>query len=113
MLPPRINKNSKRADQGRRSPGHRAFVRRHACCACGSTVAVECAHVRVGTDGGMGIKPSDWWCVSLCKECHQEQHRGEVTFWKHAKMNPLELADAFYRASPHRHKLTAHPEARS
>ncbi len=57
----------------------------------------------------MGMKPSDWWCVSLCKTCHVQQHTGEVTFWQQQRINPLELADAFFRASPHRHKLTAHP----
>lgn len=111
MLPPRLHKNSGKAEKGRRSPGHRAWIRSHACSACGSTTAIECAHVRVGTDGGMGHKPSDWWCVSLCKECHSAQHQhGENTFWKQAKVNPLALAEAFFKASPHRRKLTAHPD---
>lgn len=107
MLPPRINKNSKRADQGRRSPAHRSWVRSHACCACGSVVAIECAHARNGTDGGMGMKPSDVWCISLCKECHAEQHRiGEPVFEIKHGIDMKDLARAFVKASPHKSKLT-------
>lgn len=54
-LPPRIKHKSDKAEKGRRSPAHRAWVRGHACAACGATAAIECAHVRVGTDGGTGI----------------------------------------------------------
>ena len=106
MLPARIHKNSGKADKGRRSPAHRAWVRQHACSACGSTVAIECAHIRIGTDGGTGIKPSDKWCVSLCRDCHHRQHEmGEATFWQMVSMDPLELAREFLRQSPHRRKL--------
>lgn len=80
-LPPRIKRDSGRKNAGRRSPAHRKWVSGHACSACGSTVAIECAHVRVGTDGGTGLKPSDKWCISLCRDCHAEQHiLGEQSF---------------------------------
>lgn len=106
FLPQRIKRNSGKAEKGRRSPAHRAWVRRHACCVCGSQTAIECAHVRVGTDGGTGIKPSDRWTVSLCRDCHSEQHRiGEPSFEKLHGINLKELAAAFFKASPHRHKL--------
>ena len=106
FLPPRIKRESGRKQEGKRSPAHRAWVRGHACCGCGSTAGIECAHVRTGTDGGVGIKPSDKWCISLCKECHSRQHQiGEEAFEKAWGINMKALAEAFYRASPHRHKL--------
>lgn len=108
FLPPRIKRASGKKDVGRRSPAHRAFVRSHACCACGSQTAIECAHVRVGTDGGTGLKPSDRWTISLCKDCHSRQHQiGEPAFEMEHKINMRELAEAFFRASPHRNKLEA------
>jgi hypothetical protein len=106
MLPPRIKHDSGKKDVGKRSPAHRNWVRGHACCVCGSMSAIECAHVRVGTDGGTGLKPSDRWCVSLCRDCHAEQHRiGEGPFEQKHGIHLRTLAEAFFRASPHRFKL--------
>ena len=106
MLPQRIPRKSDKADKGKRSPAHRQWVRGHACSACGSLVAIECAHVRNGTDGGMGIKPSDRFCISLCKACHSDQHRmGEATFAKTWGIDLVAMADEFFRRSPHRMKL--------
>lgn len=106
QLPARIRRESGRKEQGKRCPGHRKWVRGHACSACGSQTAIECAHVRTGTDGGVGIKPSDKWCISLCKECHSRQHQiGEEAFEKAWGINMKELAMLFFRQSPHRHKL--------
>lgn len=108
MLPARIIRNSKRADVQRRSPAHRAWVRGFACCACGSTAAIECAHVRSGTDGGTGIKPSDVWCISLCRDCHARQHVvGEPAFEREHRIDMKALAREFLAKSPHRGKLEA------
>lgn len=82
MLPQKLPKKAKR-DGRWRSPAHCNFVRSHACSNCGGTAGIEVAHVRVGSGAGMGQKPDDWWAVSLCRDCHAEQHRvGEVTFWQ-------------------------------
>ena len=106
MLPPRIKRNSGKADEGKRSPAHRAWVRSHACSACGLTAGIEAAHVRNGTDGGMGHKPSDRWVISLCRDCHGEQHRiGEPSFQARHGIDMRHLAEAFFKASPHRSKL--------
>lgn len=111
-LPRRILHKSGKADSGKRSPAHRAWVRGHACCGCGSETAIECAHVRTGTDGGIGVKPSDKWCISLCRDCHETQHRlGEPNFEKLAGINMKALAAEFFRTSPHRRKLEAAREA--
>ena len=111
FLPPRIKRASGKKDVGKRSPAHRAFVRSHACCACGSQSAIECAHVRRCTDGGIGIKPSDRWCISLCKPCHSEQHQiGEQAFERKYKIDMRALAVSFLKASPHKHKFEAGPQ---
>lgn len=107
MLPPRIPKKAKRASRWR-SAAHCNFVRSHACCMCGSTAAIEVAHVRLGSGAGIGQKPDDWHTVSLCHECHARQHRdGEVTFWNEFiektdgdRGGPFDLIDAFCKASP-------------
>lgn len=110
MLPARIDRKSHRENAGKRSPGHRAWVRGFACSACGSTTAIECAHVRTGTGGGLGVKPSDRWCISLCKVCHSEQHWwGERDFWDAKGIDPKALAAEFARKSPHWPKLREMP----
>lgn len=105
-LPARIDRKSHKQDAGKRSPAHRAWVRGHACSACGSTAAIECAHVRNGTGGGMSMKPSDRWCVSLCHDCHAQQHQmGEQSFERFAGINLKAMAEEFARKSPHWPKL--------
>lgn len=99
-LPPRIPKKPKRSTRWR-SQAHCNFVRSHACCACQSTAAIEVAHVRIGSGAGMGQKPDDWNTISLCRDCHQQQHRvGEIAFEAFHGFSMSEMADAFARASP-------------
>ena len=104
MLPPRIPKKAKRATRWK-STAHRDFVRSHACCKCGSTEAIEFAHVRLGSGAGMGQKPDDWRGVSLCHECHiGDQHNvGERKFWREQDVE--ELITAFIEASPRKAQI--------
>ena len=105
VLPKRIPKPEKR-EKRFRSPAHCNFVRSHACCRCGSTVNIEVAHVRCGTDGGMGLKPGDYWTISLCSLCHQLQHQmGEPEFEKRYTIDMKKLAREFVKASPKRREL--------
>ena len=104
MLPPRLAKKPKRESRWR-SQKHCNFVRSHACSVCGSDVAIEVAHIRIGSGAGMGQKPNDWQAVSLCKDCHTLQHtKGERTFWEsftaHSSVTYQDLIDAFCKASP-------------
>lgn len=111
-LPARLDRKSHRENAGKRSPGHRAFVRRHACSACGSVTGIECAHVRNGTGGGISMKPSDRWCLSLCRDCHALQHRiGETSFEKRFGLPGWMKAkcDEFAKASKHWPKLREMP----
>lgn len=105
-LPPRI-----RADKAvkvkRRCPSHTKWVGDHACSIPGcSGRPIEVAHVRNGTNGGMGVKPTDDWTISLCREHHGEQHRiGEASFEALHELDMKALARLFARQSPHKAKL--------
>lgn len=102
-LPPRIPKPSKRATRWK-STAHRDFVRSFACCKCCHAHGIEVAHVRLGSGAGIGQKPDDWRCVSLCKSCHGSQHNvGERTFWKGIDVEAL--IAAFIEASPRRAQI--------
>lgn len=110
MLPRRIDRKSHRENVGKRCPGHRNFVRSHECVVPGcNRRPIEVAHVRRGTGGGIGVKPSDRWCVSLCggvEGHHPEQHRiGEESFERKYGLDLKALADEFARKSPHWPKL--------
>ena len=110
-LPPRLAKKPKRSSRWR-SQTHCNFVRSHACCACGSTTAIEVAHVRLGSGAGMGQKPDDWRTVSLCKHCHQLQHeKGERTFWRAFGLDAESLIEAFCKASPKAREIREAREA--
>lgn len=90
-----------------KSQKHRDYVRTFACCKCGETAGIEVAHVRNGSDAGMGRKPSDYYCVSLCKECHTRQHgMGEDTFWR--GHNVEAIIEAFNVTSPAKREIEAH-----
>jgi hypothetical protein len=77
----------------RRRANHLTFVRQLACVVCGKAAPSEAAHVRSGSDGGAGIKPSDRYSVSLCVSCHALQHQfGELRFWSILRIDPLSVA---------------------
>ena len=106
-LLPKRTKRPKASPDLRSCPGHRAWVRSYRCCVLGCTDGpVECAHVRRGTDGGQGLKPSDRWSISLCQAHHAEQHQiGESSFEKRYNLDLLALATEFAAKSPHRTKI--------
>jgi Putative HNHc nuclease len=65
-----------------RSPEYLAWLREQPCAVgLGCEGRTEACHVRKGTDGGMGMKPSDNFALPLCQKHHREQHRiGEPSF---------------------------------
>jgi hypothetical protein len=105
-LPLRINARELRGKAKLRSPAHRAWVRSHYCCVpdCGSN-NIDCAHVRRAANCGTGMKPSDAYCVSLCRDHHMESHAGEQTFERKYGLDLMALAREFYLKSPHKSKL--------
>ena len=76
----------------RRRVQHLAFVRQLPCVACGKAALSDAAHVRIGTDGGVGRKSSDRYAVPLCTTCHVKQHQvGELAFWSALRIDPLNV----------------------
>jgi len=87
-----------------RSKKHKRFVNWLPCAArseyCeGNT---EAAHIRMASDGGMGMKPGDDNIVPLCRRHHEMQHQqGEHPFWLNhpCKGRPHPLASALWLSS--------------
>jgi hypothetical protein len=107
LVLPRLKPKPPKERVNRSCPGHRAWVRRHDCSVRGCRRRpIECAHVRCGTDGGAGLKPSDKWTISLCEYHHGEQHRlGEKAFARKYELDLVALAKEFARRSPWHGKL--------
>lgn len=99
----------RKPDRWIRDKDHLSFIRSLPCCVCGRAPC-DAAHVRNGTDGAMGRKPSDKWAVPLCSiyptssttlstGCHGRQHyEGEETFWSRYG-DPIGLAEHLWKAS--------------
>ena len=107
-LPNRLERERSRKSNARECPAHRAWVRKHHCCVPGcASRPIECAHVRRDTDGGTGLKPSDRWTISLCRQHHLEQHQiGEAAFEKRYGIDMRALAVEFARRSPQWQRLS-------
>jgi hypothetical protein len=106
-LPARLKPDHFKAKARTRSHAHCSWVRSHHCSVPGcQSMPIEVAHVRRGTKAGTGMKPSDAFTLSLCREHHSEQHRiGEQSFEARHGFSMLTKAEEFFRASPHRNKL--------
>lgn len=104
---PSLLSSEPRKKTSRTCAAHRAWVRKHRCSVRGCRqMPIECAHVRQGTDGGLGLKPSDKWTISLCRDHHLEQHEiGEAAFEAKYDLDLLKLAAEFARRSPSRTRL--------
>jgi hypothetical protein len=93
-----------------RSAGHLTFVRGFVCSVSNThghecQGKIEAAHVRIGTDGGTALKPSDCWAIPLCASHHAEQHRiGERSFETKYKISMKAIAEKLWRVSSHRLK---------
>jgi len=59
-------------------PAYLRFIRTLPCCACGSTLRIEAAHIG---PRGLGQKVDDKNALPLCFWCHRELHEvGPVEF---------------------------------
>lgn len=91
-----------------RNASHLKWIRGHDCAICGtlrSSYPIEAAHVRTGTDGALGVKPSDCWAIPLCSHHHRDQHLiGEAEFERIHKIDMKAIAQALWAKSPHRRK---------
>jgi len=99
--PPRRKRTSRRQ---RLNPEHLVWVRSLPCstAAPGCTSPCHAHHVRLGTDGGTGIKPSDKWTVPLCAAHHQELHdHGARSFEARYGLDLKAVAESLAISSPH------------
>jgi hypothetical protein len=97
---PRLVARPKTKPGLRRRGQHLVFVRQLPCVACGRAAPSEAAHVRSGSDGAAGMKPSDRYSVPLCSNCHTLQHQfGELTFWSTLRIDPLNVAFGLWKVS--------------
>jgi len=100
---PRISREvpqPKRTPDPKRNATHLDFVRSLPCCVCGHRPRSEAAHVRAGTDGGLGLKPSDRFTVPMCHDHHRIQHTiGELAFWSQRNVDPTGLAEHLWTHS--------------
>ena len=77
-----------------RDPAYRAWIRTLPCTICGAVWRVEAAHT--GCDGGMSMKPSDYSCIPLCRNCHTVgrgayHHIGKLAFEQKWGIDCVEL----------------------
>lgn len=102
-FPRKLPKPAKRSSRFK-SQAHCNHVRAHACSVCGEMAPIEVAHVRIGSGAGVGQKPDDHRTVSLCRDCHAQQHQvGERTFWRGKDVEAL--IAFFIRTSPRRQQI--------
>ena len=88
-----------------RSLEHLRFVRSQPCAIRGyyhiCSGPMQSAHLRVGTDGGTGKKPSDNFTIPLCAKAHALQHSiGEKSFEKRFGIDGLMIAGKLWIKSP-------------
>ena len=93
-----------------RSLEHLRFVRSHPCSIRGMigdsrihvcSGPIQAAHIRMGTDGGTGKKPSDNFTIPLCADAHAEQGQiGEQAFEKRYLLNTKKMAECLWLDSP-------------
>jgi hypothetical protein len=85
-----------------RCPEHLAWIRHQPCCVDGCSGRAVPHHVRTGSSGGMGMKPSDDKTVPLCAAHHAEFHRlGVHTFEDMYDVDLRQIAARFAAASPY------------
>ena len=93
-----------------RSLEHLRFVRSKQCAIQGMigdsrihvcSGPIQAAHIRMGTDGGTGKKPSDNFTIPLCAKAHHEQGQiGEGAFEKRYLLNTKNVAECLWLDSP-------------
>lgn len=101
-LPIRPVEPVRKPDSWFRSEKHLAWIRNQPSAASNESMGVEACHVRTGTDGGAGVKPSDFFALPLTLFEHRQQHSmSELAFWgRHDVRDPVALALVYAMRSP-------------
>jgi len=98
-----------------RCQAHLKWLRGNMCVVTneGCSGATEAHHVRLGGDGGMGVKPGDDRAVGLCALHHAALHTyGQRSFNERWNVDLAEIAATYWKASPHGIKYRAYQEER-
>ena len=83
-----------------RSVKHLNFIRSLPCYISEQTPSQAC-HIRILSDGGVGIKPSDYLTLPFIYQYHKMQtDLGEQTFYAKFNINPFTLAKDLVIMSP-------------
>tara|TARA_B100000424_G_scaffold100984_1_gene75821 strand:+ start:1456 stop:1794 length:339 start_codon:yes stop_codon:yes gene_type:complete len=82
-----------------RSAKHLNFVRSLTCFISEQTPSQAC-HIRILTDGGTGMKPSDCFVLPFTYHYHKMQSDiGEINFYKKFNINPFNVAKSIIMLS--------------
>ncbi len=85
-----------------RDRGYLDWLRDQPCAATNRFPPSDPAHVRSGSNGGTGMKPSDDNALPLSHNEHAEQHRiGEIAYWRDRIMKDDWLLMRCVRALAH------------
>lgn len=97
-----------------RSASHLQWVRSCFLCLAAESDGENCRgkneahHVRLGGDGGTGLKPGDERAIPLCGYHHRALHdSGQQTFAVRYGVNFEQAIAHLRRSSPHLHKVMA------
>lgn len=100
--------------RGERKPGrlrsrdHLDWLKTLPCLACGCRPPCDPAHLRFNHaepvhKGAAGLQPPDDKAVPLCRDCHNREEDGKVTFWglcmAKGISDPVAVAARLYRIS--------------
>lgn len=103
MLPPKRERKS--VHKAGLYQAHRKWVRSHCCSIPGCFGGpIEFAHLRTAANSGMGMKPPDWYGISLCERHHRIAHNlGHETMARACGMTLealFDIAREFAQKSP-------------
>lgn len=83
-----------------RSPKHLNYIRSLPCYISEQEPSQAC-HIRILSDGGTGLKPSDYYTLPFIHQYHKMQTDiGEQTFYAKFNINPFTLAKDLVIMSP-------------
>ena len=67
-------KSVNRNNFSKRDNEYLAYLRKQSCLICGAYNNNDAHHIRIYNEGGTAIKPPDYFCCSLCRDCHRMAH---------------------------------------
>ena len=94
----------------RRNKAHLTFVASQPCVVCQRTPC-DAHHLKFAQPKALGRKVSDEFTVPLCREHHDELHRGgsEMAWWGNLQIAPVEVAKALWQTGPAHRAPAAQP----